>query len=391
MKNKKRIAILFQAYLTIAPINWLPFISPEMVNMVKYVLVSILCYYTFLTRGIKVKPYYFFSIDYLSLIIICAIPAVVRSYDNILFNLLDYIFIFLMYWIIRSSYLSRDELLKIFYKVGIVIGAIGLLSLLSAISGITISSPGPWNDKFSSSAFGGYRTGWSNSLFLYMPLLLFYFLQTNKKKEKIFCVIAMGGIIASQVLAGGRSGFVCSILAILIFSKFNIKGIFVISIFFLITAQFVSVMSLKKFFRASDEQIENKAGTSDLDKISSGRIEGYQSGLQLFSSSPLWGHGFGASTNLTGHSVDIHNTWLKRLVDGGLLLVVPVIILFYNLYKSGIKNIKQQRLPNNFLVLFRTLFFLALLISMGEPNYLIGSFQGEAFFWAMMGTCLCKY
>lgn len=388
MRTKRIVAFLFQAYLILAPINWLPFIPPLYVNLVKYILVVFLCYFTFLTRGIKVQQYYFFSIPYLFLILACAMPAIFMSYENIIFNLLDVIFIFLMFWIIKGSVLSQEELFEIYYKVAIVIGGIGLLSLLSALSGVSMTSPGPWHDPFSSSGFGGYRTGWSNSLFLYVPFLLFYLMQTRDKKKKILCIAALGGIVASQMLSGGRSGFVSSILAFLIFTKFNIKGILILFLALFVTYQLVSVNTLERFFRASDEQIENKAGENKLDKISSGRLEGYQSGLKLFDESPLWGHGFGASTTLTGYSIDIHNTWLKRLVDGGVLFVIPLVLLFYNFYKSAIKNIKLKGLNRNYLVLFRTLFFLSLFISMGEPNYLIGSFQGEAFFWALTGSFL---
>lgn len=394
MKNKKVISILLQVYLTLAPINWLPLVPPLYVNLIKYFITVILCYKTFVARNINVKPYYFFSVNYVLLVIILAIPAIFRSYDVAIYDLLDYIFIFVFFWIIRSTNLSRHELFEVFYKVAITIGAIGLLSLISAIIGITIISPEPWNDPFSSSAFGGYRTGWSNSLFLFIPFLLFYFLQTNIYKEKIYCVLAITCIIASQILSGGRSGFVCSILAIIIFSKFNIKGIIFLGITIILLYQILSVSTIERFFRASDEQIETKAGNSTIDKISSSRIDGYKLGIKYFSDSPLWGNGFGASNYLmgiNGYAGDIHNTWLKRLVDGGLMLVSPLIILFYFIYKSIIRYIRKEYLGRNYSIFFKTLFFLSILISMGEPNYLLGSFQGEAFFWVSISTFLCKF
>ena len=394
MKHKKLVAIVLQVYLTLAPINWLPFVSPVVINLIKYLLVLILSYQTFVTKGISVKPYYFFSFNYLLLIIVCALPAIFRTYDNVIYNILDYVFIFLLFWIIRGAALSRQELFDIFYKVAITIGAIGLLSLASALSGITITSPAPWHDPFSVSALGGYRTGWSNSLFLYMPLLLFYFIQSQNRKTKIYCIIAIAGILASQILSGGRSGFICSILSITIFSKFNIKGIIVLLLLTLLVSQSVSYITIEKFFRASDQQLETKAGTSNIDKISSGRIQGYTLGVKFFTDSPLWGNGFGASeylSELRGYKPDIHNTWLKRFVDGGILLLLPIVILFYKCYKSGVRNIKEQHLSGNYLIMFRTLFFLALFISMGEPNYLVGSFQGEAFFWAMISSFLLGY
>lgn len=391
MKNKKLVTTLLQVYLTIAPINWLPFISPQLVNLAKYIIITILCFKTFITKGINVKPYYFFSINYLLLIILMAIPAIFTSYDNVVLNILDYVFIFALFWIIRSANIERAELFHIFYKVALVISGVGLLSLISAITGITIVSPAPWHDPFSSSAFGGYRTGWSNSLFLFIPFLLFYFMQSDIRKEKVYCIIAITGIIASQILSGGRSGVICSILAILIFSRFNIKGIIFIAFTIIVLYQILSIKMIERFLRASDEQIENKTGSSTIDKISSGRVGGYELGIKYFFDSPLWGNGFGASEYLMekkGFAGDIHNTWLKRLVDAGLLLVGTLIILFYQLYKSGVRNLKKQKVSPNLLTLFRTMFFLALVISMGEPNYLIGSFQGEAFFWAVMSSCL---
>ncbi len=391
MTKKKFVVGLLQLYLILAPINWVPFLPAQAVNISKYILFTLLIFSTFFPNGFRIKPYKFFSVTYFFFVLVCTVPAIIMSYDNPLLDILGILLIFCMNWVINNSLLSREELFRIFYRVTLVIGFICLLSILSAITGITIKSPEPWNDSFSQGALGGYRTGWSNSIFLFVPFVMFYYSANRNKKVKILCVLILVSIVGSQILSGGRSGLIGSLLVFLFFTRFNIKGIITLVIIAFITVKLVTIETIEEHFRASDEQIENKKGESNLDKISSERIIGYKIGMALFIKSPLVGYGFGASdylTDLEGYSPDIHNTILKRLVDGGILLVMPLIILFIFVYKKVIKNIKVHHLSSNYFLFFRSLFFVAILISMGEPNYLVGSFQGEGFFWALTSTFL---
>ncbi len=161
----------------------------------------------------------------------------------------------------------------------------------------------------------------------------------------------------------------------------------VVAVLVIAVYSYVGIPTIEEYFRASEDQIETKEGTSTIDKISSGRVSVYQLGWELFKESPLIGNGFGATLYFT-NGPDIHNTWLKRLVDGGIIFVLPLIFLFVSLYKTIIKKTRRYYNGENHKILIRTLFISSIFISMLEPNYLIGSFQGEAFFWALISTYL---
>lgn len=385
--SKKFFSNTFLIYLCLAPINWLPLVSPEIVNVLKYFFFGILLIICVSKQGHPRKVNSFFSFPYYVLILICALPAILFAYSDVLTNIIDISFLFLMNYVIIESGLTKEELFRIFFKVSIFIGFICLLSLLSAITGITIQSPLPWKDSFSRSALGGYRTGWSNSIFLFVPFLFYAYFFSREKKWKTLSLVAIVCILISQILSGGRAGLLASLFTFLFFTRFKIQN--VIILLSLILAIYFSLGSLKieEYFRASENQIETKSGSGTLDKISSGRVSVYEIGWNLFKSSPFIGNGFGASLYYAD-GPDVHNTWLKRLVDGGILFVLPIVLLFIFLFRNIIEKTRRYYNGGNHRVLVRALFISAIFISMLEPNYLIGSFQGEAFFWALVSTYL---
>lgn len=386
MENNKVYSSILFLYLCMAPINWLPIVPPPAVNIIKYILFILLLLFCLFKKNNIKKPAFFFSFGYYILLFVCALPAIILAHSDVVTNIIDISFLFLMSYVIQTK-LSKNELFKIFYKVSVFIGFICLLSLLSAITGITLESPAPWKDPFSRSAFGGYRTGWSNSIFLFVPFLFYIYFFGGEKKWKLLSLLSIIGIVGSQILSGGRAGLVGSLFTFLFFTRFKIQNIVILALAILLLYNSLGYLTIENYFRASEEQIENKQGLSAIDKISSGRVSGYEVGWKLFKDSPFWGNGFGASTFYT-EGPDIHNTWLKRLVDGGILFVLPIILLFFFLYEKIIHRTWRYYNGDNHRVLIRSLFISALFISMLEPNYLVGSFQGEAFFWALACTYL---
>src|SRR6266536_1642003 len=233
MTKKKFVVGLLQLYLILAPINWVPFLPAQAVNISKYILFTLLIFSTFFPNGFRIKPYKFFSLTYFFFVLLFTVPAIIMSYDNFLLAIL---------WI-----------------------------------------------------------------FFFVPFFMFYYSANRNKKVKILCVLILVSIVGSQILSGGRSGLIGSLLVFLFFTRFNIKGIITLVIIAFITVKLVTIETIEEHFRASDEQIENKKGESNLDKISSERIIGYKIGMALFIKSPLVGYGFGASdylTDLEGYSPD---------------------------------------------------------------------------------------
>ena len=250
--------------------------------------------------------------------------------------------------------------------------------LLSKLSGLSITSPRPWSNKFSECGFGGFRTGWSNSLFLFVPFLVYQSVTVEKNKSKYvfaFCII-----IVAQFLSGGRAGMLASLFSVVYFYFANLKKL-IIPIFLVIIVLFSFYDQIEKEFmfamRMDQERLKSKSGADNLDKISSKRMEGYEIGIDLLASpNVIFGYGVAASQELTdrlGYGADIHNTWLKRLINNGLIYTLIISFLFLRIFKMS--------KGSYFLIVFIGGFFIMQI----EPNYILGSFQGESFFWAQLG------
>lgn len=381
MKYQEKLIIF---YLSLGPINWLPFVAPAIVNSFKYLLFSIL-----LIQALRVKKKIVtanLDLRFFLFFIIMMTPAIVQGRGNIYLNILDIVFIFMSAFIIGNLNIDIQKLFFCFRSATIIVGLFALFAVVLPWAGLNIKSPEPWESPLEIGGFGGYRTGWSNSTFLFVPFAIFSFKRSSKYIHKIFLALAVIFILITQLNSGGRAGLIASLLSCLFLfrtNKFLLLG-------FLVALSAVYTTLGREFFenkfRISDEFIERKAGSSDLDKISSGRTSEYEAGIKAAMLSPVFGYGFNKVDDVLfryGVKEDVHNTFLKRFLEGGILFIIPIICLFFFLFRAGYKNKIMWR-DHSMKNLFMCYAIFSLMISFFEPNYLIGSFQGESFFWFVM-------
>ena len=384
---------LLALYIFLAPINWVPFVSVSNLSLFKTVIFALL--FISAVNILRIEfPSVFTSIFGLLLILMTASLGLVSASAPIFESLKDIILPFLTIWIIYNLKLTEAELIRAFL-VGITgIAIVCTLSIISNVTGIfNFISPAPWFDDFGHGALGGYRTGWANSLFLFVPLLLYY--ANVKGKFPFFVIFSLLAICGSQYISGGRAGFFASVATILLYSLRNSKSLVLVLLTAYLIVTFIPQETFLKQFRA--ENISSRYfNQEDVDRISSGRYEGYKVGVELFLARPLYGYGFGKSDDLSdlkGYMPEIHNTWLKRLIDGGLVFTIPQFLFLFHCFYMIRKRVIQMKLKDRkryvvTYIFFASLFFSALLITLVEPNYLLGSFQGEAFFWILIGFLL---
>ena len=97
-----------------------------------------------------------------------------------------------------------------------------MISIVSYFTGVVdLKANGPWDSSFSQAGFGGYRTGYSDSLFLFVPFLVYW----HREKKKGFISIetfAIVTIIVAQYLSGGRAGLLASLFVFFLGYKFSI-------------------------------------------------------------------------------------------------------------------------------------------------------------------------
>lgn len=386
---------LLALYVFWAPINWVPFVDIAFLNIFKSVLFILL--FLSAVNIVKIRfPSLLLSFSGLLFILLTSSLGMVSASGSIFESTKDIVLPFFMVWIIYNIKLSETEILNGFL---IGIGGVSVVCFLSILSNVTglfsFTSPAPWFDDFGHGALGGYRTGWANSLFLFTPFLLYYSNLNYKKNFSLIVMLCLVAIFGSQILSGGRAGFFAAFATVVLYSLRSSRSLVLLAFILYLVLTLIPEEIFLKQFRAENlySQYFNQ---DDVNRISSGRYEGYEIGLDLFKDRPFYGYGFGMSDDLSdskGYMPEIHNTWLKRLIDGGLVFTIPLVCLFVHCYllirKKILKiksyDLKLYRLNYIFLI---SLFFPAIIITFLEPNYLLGSFQGEAFFWISIGYLL---
>jgi hypothetical protein len=124
----------------------------------------------------------------------------------------------------------------------------------------------------------------------------------------------------------------------------------------------------------------------DADRISSGRIGLGNYYIERFNERPIVGYGFGSKDQID--EMDVHIVWLKNAVNGGVFYVFFLMLIFVSIFLNVMSN--KSFLTKEEMKLFFILFLISFLITFLEPNYLIGSVQGEFVYWLMISLFLKK-
>ena len=363
---------LFILYIVLSAVNWLPFISADIIRSIKYLLFIFIFFYERQYHKLKFPSLYLSPIGLL-LILITMITGLFLSFN--FSALVDIVLPFVFLWIFNFE---RDFYFKALYKASLIVALICLISSISYITGFfDIQAPDPWEiNSFSNTGFGGYTTGYSNSLFLYVPLIIFFHRKNNKSFFSVE-LLAVLSIILAQYFSGGRAGLLSSILIFFFGFRFSIiyKFVFLFAIFFYIqTDEFLYQIRVVDLY---GEELE-------ADKISSGRIGLSTYYYEKFLERPFFGFGFGDSKEIDT-SLEVHIVWLRSIIEGGLFYTILLIGIFLGIFKSFFTN---HTLSKDERSLFYSIFFISFIITFLEPKYLIGSVQGELMYWVIISLLL---
>ena len=233
---------------------------------------------------------------------------------------------------------------------------------------------------FGQAAFGGYSTGYSNTLFLFVPFLVFW----HRKEAKGFIsfdTFAIISIIVSQYFAGGRAGLLASLLVFFLGYKFSIIYKIVIVIMLIPLIQSEEFLIQMRVVNVYGDEI-------DEDRISSGRITLGNYYLEKFQERPFFGYGFGDKPEIDNNH-DVHIVWLKNAINGGVFYVLFLLGIFISIFFNVLLRLKY--LSKEEIRLFLSLFLVSFIITFLEPNYLIGSVQGEFVYWILMSLLMKNY
>ena len=400
MTRRGFLLFLLDSYLILSIVNWLPAISIQTLSFLKLGLfVSI---FVVLVSQVRIKfPSRLLSVDGLLLLVGFSGIAIIQASNNntIFLHLKDLVGPFISIWVMYNLPAGRNVIVDNLNKVTVVVVGICYLSVLSNIMPqFDLVAPHPFNSMFSKSGLGGYRTGWSNSLFLFVPFIFYNNIIRSGRYFTWKGFFMVAPILLCQYLSGGRAGLLASIATIAFIGLQDIRITVLIVLSLIGALEILPAASIEEQFRTSDQYIGRGKSVAHMsefeyfDRLSSYRLTGYVAGWKLFENKPFIGYGLGESDFLSdrlNYNPDIHNVWLKRLVEGGMLMTLPLVAFFFHVSKKVFEITKKENgsiIPER--TLFLSLFIPAIVISLLEPNYLIGSFQGEAFFWFIIGFLL---
>ena len=404
-------------YLGFSPVYWLPQVSPNVLAVLKLIMVGsgvTLIFLNGLASGKLRLPVGLLGPQGIIVLMLSASggffqaelgAALSRSFDF----LLGFVFLWAFYNFARAG----GNYVQVFGRAAMMIVGFSAVTLISGIFGFPnwyspfSSAPGLL-EPLASTGFGAGRTGWSNGIALFLPLALgFTILRPRQRFIRRTRVVAFAivcvAIVGTQIVTGGRAGLVASLLALLglTFSSTSRKAALII----VVIASFVGfvlsdyLVDQLRITRLSASTIT----VNELDSFSAGRISGYLLAGKLISERPLTGYGF-ERVELRDYGISythIHNLWLRMAVDAGVLLPIAFLFLVTALFRACWKSYRAHTLETYLRPttpragrLVPTILTLVLVegvvISLFEPNVLLGTFQNSAVWWGAGGVMLAE-
>ena len=232
-----------------------------------------------------------------------------------------------------------------------------LAYVLCSVGIIVISSASflDWQQDF----FGGTPKtnlgGWA-----VMTVFLFQALRSNDSQRPAYIVVLLA------LVTGARSAMVAGLVSLFLSSRNGVRfSVLVLTGLLVMNIDYFAYIlrideAVQAFHKSSFDHFLNRA--------TSGRWSQYLHAFEAIPSLPFFGIGFDYSIN---QGFLMHNLFARLWLEGGFLYafifyVVP-IITFYLWSKSDVR--------------YRKILFSGILLSLVEPNFLIGTWSYSISFW----------
>lgn len=389
--------LLLAIYLGTAPVFWFGNVPPEIVVRLKWAFILgavTLTWIRALRRRIIVLPTGLLGPVGLLLILLGMVFGFFQSgLEATIATIVDVIYPFALVWTVFVYQRLGGDLARVLTTAAIIFVPFCVLIVSAGLFGVpnwSISFSGV-NVSVVTSGFTDKRTGWSNGTALFVPILLMRFASTTGYAKKAFYLAAIATLIGSQLVVGGRAGLLASVLAVMMWICARAPRWLYLLPLIILGAWLGTNESVIQHLRL--DRISNVASLSDLDSFSSSRISRNVLAMKYIAERPLMGYGFGDLPFPEFERASfVHNIWLRLWLQAGIwapvVLAVIVGSLFLNILVLWRKVpwSKRWTLPKELLLALFSVLTVGILISMLEPNFLIGSFQTSALWWTVAGT-----
>ena len=382
---------------------WLPFVDPMLLRGGKAVLLVASLVVWFMGRrpsGLRLPRGLLGPAGFTGVALL-AIPGMYQATDFFLAIefLVDVALSAMFLWLLFSMQIKGEDTFRVFVRAMTIISAFAAFPVAAAVTGFPrFQSPFDLA-AFTSTGFGAGRTGWANALSLYVPIALAAILSYKHRARTVASLMI---IVVAQVVSGGRTGMLLSLFnaagfVVLCGSKrLRVIVLTIVLIGALFSVLSPAVRGLATVATAELLRLGNVHGRVTfevLDALTSYRLRGYVTGIEMVADRPLLGHGLGSVriyvAPLAKH-LEIHNVWLKFAVYCGVLLplfllyVVAAIVISATPMARAIANRTARVMAAAYMFVLVN----GVAITMVEPAALVGAFQNSALWWGVAGSVL---
>lgn len=380
MARRRAVSILFTLSIALGPVYWLPGISPTTTVVIKSTILLALI----IILSLLVKPIFraSFTATFLALCILSAVGGIFHL-DMFIVEVIPAIII-AYFGAQLSKIYSPDYMIRLLNRSAAIFSALSTLVIFDFLMGGRITNP--YYDDYSvylfESGLTGGRTGWAYACNLMMATLAASLIYLSRRgKSTIISVLAIAALYVNIFVSGARGGFLVAstiVFFLLIASTQSRRGLLSISgilgLFFLVSMYF---LDLEKIAELRVIRTFLSTYTRDMTTVDS-RIDLQTLGWEMFAESPLLGSGQ-VSFDLGSEQLAIHNVWLRFLVERGILIGAPILLILVSLLIRASKRSLE--------IGYRVHYLIATGVVTGffEPRGPMGNYFASMIFWIAVG------
>lgn len=383
-KSNKIQRILLLIIITLIFIQQTPYINSSLYGSIRIILYVMLITISLISAAsVKYNKHNRFIMYFLILILYSAGIYLIASQTASSFSLTELLVPFGIFIFGYSLNLDRKELYRylIIYVVYSILLSIAIIIFYDV--GISITS----NYFLSTKNQIGPITCYASIIALFFSLYSNkVFIKNNKMKSLIFFIFYISLLIFILIIRN-RSGLISVSIASIILLVYRLKGVrskkvLLTSTIMLFGALVVLLVSgtLEIIFNFVYDSIFLNYDFTDINSISAGRINGYINALSYLDGNLIFGELIGNACSTVPH-----NYVLNLVVELGVVLSIPMLILYFSLWYFVIKFSVTKKQKSYLGLLLMGMMLISLILSLFEYTYPYGPGVAQFILWLLFG------
>lgn len=369
------MGLVLASFVGLAPVYWFFSLSVTTISLAKYGLLgSLLLFALFSLFGASNLRVSVRLISYREIGLLLLIATLVN-----LINLnagYEYIwplaYIAILQIVSAVYFSSGGRLAPIVYVAAVIVATTCLYAIADRLLGLGMVTPLESGERVFIAGFNDSRTGWSIGLAMNTLLFTYFVLRHPTSKLSVPLLFLIGLVVFAQLISGGRSGLLTSLLCVFyLMFRTSRRGAYI----FLIGLAAAGLFFVYQFFELIIVilRIDRLQASGD---FSAGRLEQYVLAWQYLMETSFVPQGSGVYQDYfvaKGSVLRMHNVWVGFLLEFGLLFVA--VLAYWVLRPIALLRAIDRDLA--------ALLFIGLVPTLFEPSVIFVVITNYVAWWVL--------